>query len=227
MILSSLSKNAYLAVALMFSCVTAKSQPYEVDKYRSCKLEYEKINKYILSLEEFKRDIYPLSSVKNEYLSRLRFKALSGSLEERKDASRSYYGDSDYESFNLNLIVGLALSDLREFIGNRGWVKDRENLLSLIHKDEKFNFYSADNPFKFIEKEIELSRNMSMFVDEMNRNLLELKAKNQSYKVRNLDYYLATSNNGHWPVSNLLDCHIRYFGEAWQNYSTGIDKIKK
>lgn len=139
-------------ILLCFSCISAKSQVNEVDKYINCKMQYEQVSKYAKSLEDFRGDILPIANVKNQYMSSLRFRALNGNADERRDASPKYYGDEDYEIFNLNLIIGFALRDLKEFAEKRNWADDRLIILKMVHGGGEFNYYSNNNPFSFISK---------------------------------------------------------------------------
>lgn len=68
---------------------------------------------------------------------------------------------------------------------------------------------------------------MSILAHNINISLLAIKARNQSYKIRNLEFYLATGNDGHWAVSSLLSCHIRYLGDAYRYFYDEAIKIKK
>ena len=217
----------YIFCLICFFSISTKAQIFEVDKFRNCKTQYEQINKYINSLENLRRDIAPISAAKSNYLSSLRFKALNGTIDERKDSSPKFYGDEDYVNFNLNLILGFAIRDLKEFTDKRNWNDDRLSMLELVQKGSDFNFYSNNNPFSFFSNQVKLSREMSILAHNINISLLEIKSKNQSHKIRHIDFYLATGNDGHWPMSNLLDCQINYLADAWRYHSDGIANQKK
>lgn len=120
-------------------------------------MQYEQVSKYIKSLEDFRGDILPISNVKNQYMSSLRFRALNGNADERRGASSKYYGDGSYEIFNLNLIVEFALRDLKEFAEKRNWADDGLIILKMVRGGGEFNYYLNNNPFSFITKEIDLS----------------------------------------------------------------------
>lgn len=196
---------------IIFSCFNlAYAQIGAKENIVGCQYSYDQANKYLSHLTEMRNDVAPMSTSKYGYMSKLRQLTLSGSPEERKDASTKYYNDLDYEPFSLLLNLNFMINDLSNFLNNRKWSNDKVYLLGIVNNVEKYAFDIQNNPYEFMNKEVELAREFSVRTDEINGNLLTLQFTKNTDKLKNMNYYMSKTNEAHFVISNILSCQLSY-----------------
>jgi len=179
--------------------------------YFMCKDSYVQIEKLISEFSELRDSMAAISPDKKAYLEGLRWKVLNGSLSERKVLSQSYYNDPDYPIFSLITSINFIINDAINFRGKKRWEDDRDLLDKAVNGSLTVasNGY-LNNPYQNMMRLIELSREISLFLEEYSRTTADLKARGQLYKIRNHEYFSSGTSNYQFTYTNISFCHLYY-----------------
>ena len=200
-------------IIFILSLITAFSSQAQNSKSDifNCKDSYTEIEGLINKFTELRDSMSPINRDKKLYLDNLRWKVLNGSLSEKKALSQTYYSDPDYPIYSIVTSLNFVINEAVDFRAKKRWEDDRDLLDKAV--DGTLTIASnglSNNPYHNMMRQIELSRNVSLLLDEYSRTVAALKAKGQLYKIGVNETFSWDISSYYFTISNITYCHLSY-----------------
>jgi hypothetical protein len=200
-------------IALISSLIisfSSNAQSIKIDFF-TCKDSYTKIERLITNFSELRDSMSPINQHKKLYLDGLRWKVLNGSESERQALSQTYYSDPDYPIYSLMTSLNFVINDAINFRGKKRWEDDRDLLNKAANGTLRVTLNGSGNdPYQNMIKLVELSRGVSLFLNEYSVTISDLKERGQLYKIGKNKTFSWDISSYHFTYTSIAQCHLAY-----------------